>query len=66
MKIPDFVKALLVSRKFWLALLACIASGIMFARREINSEQFVTTIVTLASIVIITISVEDFAHKLKQ
>jgi hypothetical protein len=59
----DFLKALLQSRKFWLAFIGVIGAVIVFAQGGIDAQALVDAIVTLAGIVIAGIAVEDAAAK---
>lgn len=59
----DFVKALLTSRKFWLAFIGVIGAVIVFAQGGIDAQALVDAIVTLVSIVIGGIALEDAAKK---
>ncbi len=59
----DFLKALLMSRKFWLALIGMIAAVVMFARGGIDADALVQAIVTLLGMVIGGIALEDAAAK---
>lgn len=63
MKVPDFVKALLSSRKFWIAVLGVVVAGVMFVRGEITAEQFANALVVLCVVVIGGITLEDSASK---
>lgn len=59
----DFMKALLQSRKFWLAFIGVIGAVIVFAQGGIDANALVDAIVTLVGIVIAGIAVEDAAGK---
>lgn len=58
-----FLKALLQSRKFWLALLGLIGAIIVYVQGGIDANALVDAIVTLVGIVIAGIAVEDAAQK---
>ncbi len=60
----DFLKALLQSRKFWLAFLAVLAAVVMFAQGAITAEQLVDAIVVLVGVLIGSIAAEDVAKKI--
>lgn len=62
----DFVKALLVSRKFWLALLGVIAAVVMFVQGGIDANALVDAIVVLVGLLIGSIAAEDVAAKLNR
>lgn len=59
----DFLKALLQSRKFWLAVIGMIGAVIMFAQGGIDAQALTDAIVTLVGIVIGGIALEDAAKK---
>lgn len=59
----NFMKALLQSRKFWLALLGLIGAIIVYVQGGIDANALVDAIVTLVGIVIAGIAVEDAAQK---
>lgn len=63
MKIPDFVKALLVSRKFWLAVIGVIGMVFMYIKGLVTAEMLADAIVSLVAIVILAIAGEDMASK---
>lgn len=60
---PDFIKALLVSRKFWLSLIAAIVGVILFARGEIAAEQLANLCAVLGAVLVAAIAIEDAAAK---
>lgn len=59
----DWLKALLVSRKFWLALLGVAVAAIMFAGGDITAAELVDAIVVLFGLVIGGTAIEDAAAK---
>lgn len=61
----NFLKALLVSRKFWLAFIGVIAAVYMFATGQISADVLVDAIVVLVGLVIGGIAAEDVAKHLK-
>lgn len=63
MKIPDFIKALLVSRKFWLALIGVVGAIVMYIQGTITADVLVQSIVALMAILIAAIAGEDMAAK---
>ena len=62
----DFLKALLQSRKFWLAFLGVISGAVMFAQGLITVDQLVELITTLVGVLIGSIALEDAAKKFGQ
>ncbi len=60
----DWLKSLLVSRKFWLALLAVITAAVMFAGGDITAAELVNAIVALTGLLIGGIAVEDAARNI--
>lgn len=62
----DFLKALLVSRKFWLAFLGVVAAVVMFAQGGIDANALVDAIVVLVGLLIGGIAAEDVAAKLNR
>jgi len=62
----DFLKALLVSRKFWLAFLGVVAAVVMFAQGGIDANALVDAIVVLVGLLIGGIAAEDVAAKLSR
>lgn len=60
---PGFLKALLQSRKFWMAFLAFIGSTILYVQGALPAEQYVQAITTLASLLVGSIALEDAAEK---
>lgn len=59
----NWLKALLTSRKFWLAFLGVATAAIMFAAGDIGAEQLADAIVALIGLVIGGIALEDAASK---
>lgn len=59
------LNGLLVSRKFWLALIGTIAALVMFFQGAIDANALVDAIVVLAGILIAAIAGEDIAQKVK-
>lgn len=57
----DFLKALLQSRKFWLALLGVIGGVVMYLQGTITPEQLVDLITTLVGVLVGSIALEDAA-----
>lgn len=55
--------ALLTSRKFWLAVIGALVAGIAYFQGTIDADALVTAIVTLMTVVIGSIAVEDAALK---
>lgn len=56
-------KALLQSRKFWMALLGVVAGIVLYVQGAIDAGQLADLIVALAGIVIGAIALEDAAEK---
>ena len=63
MKIPKPIKALLQSRKFWLAVIAEIAAIVMFVQGMIDADKLADLTVALAGVVIAGIAIEDHGEK---
>lgn len=63
MKIPNWMKALAGSRKFWVALVAVFVLGVALAQGAIEAEQFADALQALALAVILAIAGEDIAAK---
>ncbi len=61
----EWLKALLVSRKFWLAFLGFVSAMILFIGGDIDATQLSDAIVTLIGLVIGGIALEDAASKIR-
>ena len=61
--IPDWLKALLSSRKFWMALLGVISAVVLYLQGAIGADALVDAIVALVAILIGGIALEDAAAK---
>ena len=59
----NFLKALLQSRKFWLALIAVIGGIVMYIQGAITPEQLVDLITALVGLLVGSIALEDAAAK---
>lgn len=56
-------RALVQSRKFWLALVGAAVAGALVVRGEITVEQFIDAVLVLVSVLIGSIALEDAAEK---
>lgn len=63
MQVPNFIKALLQSRKFWLSLIAASVGVFLFARGEISAEQLANLCAALGAVLVAAIALEDAAAK---
>jgi hypothetical protein len=63
MSIPGPLKALLLSRKVWLGVIAVVGAFVLFAQGAITAEQLVNSIVALVGVIIAAIAYEDGALK---
>lgn len=63
MSIPTPIKALLNSRKFWLALLGVIAAIVLYVQGSITADQLVDAILVLVGVLVTSIAIEDAAEK---
>jgi hypothetical protein len=63
MQIPNFIKALAVSRKFWIALIVSVGLTVGYVQGAIQVEQLADSLVMLWGIVIAAIAGEDIAAK---
>jgi hypothetical protein len=63
MSIPGPLKALLLSRKVWLGVIAVVGAFVLFAQDAITAEQLVNSIVALVGVIIAAIAYEDGATK---
>lgn len=61
--VPRAIRGLLLSRKFWMALLSFIAALVLYVRGQISADQLVDAILILAGAVIAAIALEDAAEK---
>lgn len=61
----DFLKALLQSRKFWLAFLAVIGAVALFVQGAIDASALTDAIITLVGLLVGSIALEDAAQKLR-
>jgi len=57
------LNGLLISRKFWLAVIGLVAAVIMYAQGNIPAESLVDAIVVLVGILMAAIAGEDIAQK---
>lgn len=58
------LNGLLVSRKFWLAVIGLIGAIVLYAQGAIDADTLVNAIVALMVILVGAIAVEDAAGKL--
>jgi len=63
MHIPGPVQALLISRKFWLSVIAAATALVLYVQGQIPAEQLATLITALAAVVIGGIAIEDAGEK---
>lgn len=63
MQVPNFIKALLQSRKFWLSLIAAMVGAVLFARGEITADQLANLCAALGMVLVAAIAIEDAAAK---
>lgn len=59
----EWLKALFVSRKFWLAFLGVLTAAVMFAGGDIGADQLVEAVVLLVTVLMGGIALEDAAQK---
>ena len=60
----EWLKALLVSRKFWLAFIATLVAVVLYIQGAIDAETLVNAIVALMVVLVGSIAAEDVASKL--
>ncbi len=60
------LNGLLTSRKFWLATIALVGAVVLYTQNAITAEQLTNAIVTLMSILVGTIAIEDVATKISK
>ncbi len=60
------LNGLLTSRKFWLAFIALVGAIVLYIQNAITAEQLTNAIITLMSILVGAIAIEDAAHKISQ
>lgn len=64
MTVPNWIRCLATSRKFWIAVLAEVGAVTLYAQGALSADQLADTTVALAGLVIAGIAGEDMAKSL--